>query len=101
MDSVYTKSPTGTYPLIFSLCSQHRTDTCFYLEDLRGIPLQKDVNKSFMLEYMSKDAITTVLRQPDPSKKIGIRDLFFLVLMYDSAARDCEMLSMRFVILIR
>lgn len=68
----------------------------FYLEDLRGIPLQKDVNKSFMLEYMSKNAITAVLRQPDPSKKIGIRDLFFLVLMYDSAARDCEMLSMRF-----
>lgn len=68
----------------------------FYLEDLRGIPLQKDVNKSFTLEYMSIGAITTFLRQPDPSKKIGIRDLFFLVLMYDSAARDCEMLSMRF-----
>jgi len=68
----------------------------FYLEDLRGIPMQKDVNKSFMLKYMSKDAITAVLRQPDPSKKNGIRDLFFLVLMYDSAARDCEMLSMRF-----
>lgn len=68
----------------------------FYLEDLRGIPMQKDVNKSFMLKYMSKDAITAILRQPDPSKKNGIRDLFFLVLMYDSAARDCEMLSMRF-----
>jgi len=68
----------------------------FYLETLRGIPQQKAVNKSFILEYMSKDAITAVLRQPDQSKKIGIRDLFFLVLMYDSAARDCEMLSMRF-----
>jgi site-specific recombinase XerD len=67
-----------------------------YLEDLRAIPLQKDVNKSFVLEYMSKAAMTAVLRQPDSSKKTGIRDLFFLVLMYDSAARDCEMLSMRF-----
>jgi len=67
-----------------------------YLETLRGIPLQKDVNKSFVLEYMSKEAIATFLRQPDPSKRMGIRDLFFLVLMYDSAARDCEMLSMRF-----
>lgn len=67
-----------------------------YLEDLRGIPMQKDVNKSFVLKYMSKDAITAILRQPDSSKKNGIRDLFFLVLMYDSAARDCEMLSMRF-----
>jgi len=68
----------------------------YYLENLQSIPLQKDVNKSFILEYMSKDAITAVLRQPDPSKKSGIRDLFFLVLMYDSAARDCEMLSMSF-----
>jgi site-specific recombinase XerD len=68
----------------------------FYLEDLRGIPQQKDVNKSFVLEYMSKDAIMAVLRQPDQSNKMGIRDLFFMVLMYDSAARDCEMLSMRY-----
>jgi integrase len=27
---------------------------------------------------------------------MGVRDMFFMVLMYDSAARDCEMLSMRF-----
>jgi site-specific recombinase XerD len=68
----------------------------FYLESLQGIPLQKDVNKSFVLEYMSQNAITAFLRQPDQSKKIGVRDLFFLVLMYDTAARDCEMLSLRF-----
>lgn len=68
----------------------------FHLEDQLGIPTQKDVNKSFILEYMSKNAITAVLHQPDTTRKIGIRDLFFMVLMYDSAARDCEMLSMRF-----
>lgn len=68
----------------------------FYLEELQAIPAQKDKNKSFTLKYMSKDALSAVLRQPDPSKRIGVRDLFFLVLMYDSAARDCEMLSMRF-----
>ena len=67
-----------------------------YLDALRGIPSQKDVNKSFVLEYMSKEAIAAFLRQPDISKKAGIRDQFFMVLMYDSAARDCEMLSMRY-----
>lgn len=67
-----------------------------YLEDLRSIPLQKEVNKSFLLEYMSKAAMTAVLRQPDTSQKTGLRNLFFMVLMYDSAARCCEMLSMRF-----
>ncbi len=67
-----------------------------HLEELRGIPMQKDVNKSFVLEYMSKEAMAAVLRQPDTSKRTGIRDQFFMVLMYDSAARDCEMLSMRY-----
>jgi len=67
-----------------------------YLENLKGIPLQKEINKSFVLEYMTRDAIAAVLRQPNPSKRNGARDLFFLVLMYDTAARDCEMLSMLF-----
>jgi len=67
-----------------------------YLERLRNIPLQKDVNKSFVLEYMPKEAMAAVLRQPDANKKSGIRDQFYLVLMYDSAARNSEMLSLRF-----
>jgi site-specific recombinase XerD len=67
-----------------------------HLDKLRGIPMQKDVNKSFVLEYMLKDSIAALLRQPDVSKKVGIRDQFFMILMYDSAARDSEMLSMRF-----
>lgn len=67
-----------------------------YLEDLKGIPLKKSPDKSRVLEFMTQDAMTVVLRQPDTSTKMGIRDTFFMVLMYDSAARDCEMLSMRF-----
>jgi len=67
-----------------------------HLEKLRGIPMQKGVNKSFVLEYMHKDSIAALLREPDVTKKKGIRDQFFMVLMYDAAARDSEMLSMRF-----
>jgi integrase len=67
-----------------------------YLEDLKGIPLKKSSDKSRVLEFMTQDAMAVVLRQPDTSRKMGIRDTFFMVLMYDSAARDCEMLSMRF-----
>jgi len=66
-----------------------------YLEDLKGIPLKKSADKSRVMEFMSQEAMTTVLRQPDTSTKMGIRDTFFMVLMYDAAARDCEMLSMR------
>jgi len=67
-----------------------------HLERLKSIPLQKGVNKSFELEYMSKTAMATLLRQPDTSNKVGIRDQFYMVLMYDSAARNSEMLSLRF-----
>jgi site-specific recombinase XerD len=67
-----------------------------YLEELKGIPLKKSADQSRVMEFMSQEAMTTVLRQPDTSTKMGIRDTFFMVLMYDAAARDCEMLSMRF-----
>lgn len=67
-----------------------------YLENLKGIPLKRDVDKSHMMEFMSQDVMKILLQQPDTSTKVGIRDLFFMVLMYDTAARDCEMLGMRF-----
>jgi len=66
-----------------------------YLEDLKSIPLKKSADKSRVMEFMSQEAMASVLRQPDTSTKMGIRDTFFMVLMYDAAARDCEMLSMR------
>lgn len=66
-----------------------------YYEELKGIPLKKDVNKSRVMEFMSTEAVKVLLQQPDTSTKMGIRDLFFMVLMYDTAARDCEMLGMR------
>jgi site-specific recombinase XerD len=66
-----------------------------HLEGLNGIPLKKTTNKSHVMEFMTSEAMAAVLRQPDASTKMGIRDMFFMVLMYDSAARDCEMLGMR------
>lgn len=68
----------------------------YYLEVLNRIPLKKAPNKSFILEYMSQEAITVMLCQPDTSKKMGIRDTFFMSLMYDTAARDSELLFMNF-----
>jgi site-specific recombinase XerD len=67
-----------------------------YLVELKGIPLKKSKNKSFILEYLSHEAMAAILRQPGTSKKMGVRDTFFMSLMYDTAARDCEMLSMQY-----
>jgi len=67
-----------------------------YINTLSNIPLKKTKNKSFILEYMSQEAITALLCQPDTTTKMGIRDTFLMSLMYDTAARDSELLSLSF-----
>ena len=79
----------------FTYVSCMEPSNYIYAAALEAVPLKKGVNKSFVLEYMSENAIKEILNAPDTSKKSGIRDQFFLSLMYDAAARDCEMLSMK------
>ena len=45
--------------------------------------------------FLSEKAVQCLLSQPGTATKIGLRDSCFMVLMYDTAARDCEMLSLR------
>jgi site-specific recombinase XerD len=66
-----------------------------YADDLSRIPLKKTINTSRIVEFMSRDAMKVFLHQPDTDTRIGIRDQFFMSLMYDTAARNCEMLSMK------
>jgi integrase len=40
------------------------------------------------------DAVTALLAAPDPGTRLGLRDQFFMILMYDLAARDAEMLAL-------
>jgi site-specific recombinase XerD len=47
-------------------------------------------------QYMSEDAVELLLKQPDRSKKVGLRDLFFMSLMYDTAARAKELINLNF-----
>jgi site-specific recombinase XerD len=86
----------GTIRSFFRYVASLEPTLACYLVELKGIPLKKSKNKSFILEYLSVDAMAAILRQPGTSKKMCVRDTFFLSLMYDTAARDCEMLSMQF-----
>ena len=67
-----------------------------YAEELNGIPLKKKINTSRIVEFMSREAMKVLLHQPDIDTRMGIRDQFFMSLMYDTAARVCEMISMKF-----
>ena len=48
-----------------------------------------------IVEYLSPSAMQTVLAQPNTDTSKGIRDLFYMTLLYDTAARDSELLNLR------
>lgn len=61
---------------------------------LSAIKVQKD-DPFAKIAYMSEDAIHAILEQPDMSTKIGIRDQFMMILLYDTGARIQELLDIR------
>lgn len=63
--------------------------------DLGTIPLKKGVDNSRVVNYMSEEAISSILGCIDATKPKGLRDLFYLTLMYDTAARNGEMLFLK------
>ncbi|HZK61534.1 MAG TPA: tyrosine-type recombinase/integrase, partial [Anaerovoracaceae bacterium] len=47
------------------------------------------------MKYFEEDALKTILQQPDSKTKKGVRNLFYMILMYDTAARNQEILDLR------
>ena len=66
-----------------------------YRQDLSAVHLLK-TPRIKPVSYLSDNAVKALLDQPDVSTRTGIRDLFFMVLMFDSAARCGELLNMTF-----
>jgi site-specific recombinase XerD len=60
---------------------------------VQNVPIKTPQHK--VVEYLSEPALEALLRQPDPTKRTELRNLFFMVLMYDTAARCGELLNMR------
>lgn len=62
--------------------------------DVDGISKKKDTRVK-EIEFFSEAALEVILAQPDQKKKNGHRDLFFMILMYDTGARVQEILDLR------
>lgn len=62
---------------------------------LESIPPKKGSDKSYIIDFMGPNAMKTLLATPDTNTRLGVRDQFFMSLMYDAAARDCEMLGLK------
>jgi site-specific recombinase XerD len=65
----------------------------FLQAEIANIPSQKAPEK--IVEFLSEKALKTLLSQPDRHRNLGIRDSFFMTLMYDTAARCQEMLNLQ------
>lgn len=64
-----------------------------FQKDLENIPFKKTGSRT--VNFMTEEALKTVLAQPDTSTKAGIRDLFFMILIYDTGARVREILNLQ------
>lgn len=61
--------------------------------ELSAVPVQKEAKR--VVDYITESALKCILEQPNTKLKSGIRDQCFMVLMYDTAARNREMLDLR------
>lgn len=64
-----------------------------HLADINGIPQLKGLTTP-PVRYLTTTATTALLAAPDLTTRTGLRDQFFMILMYDLAARDGEMLAL-------
>jgi len=62
--------------------------------ELKKVPVKKP-NEVAVVEYMSEEAITAIVEQTDADTPKGLRDRFFIMLMYDTGARIQEMVGIK------
>jgi len=61
--------------------------------DVVTVPTRKARGKE--VSFLSEQALKALLAQPDARKRTGHRNQFFMILMYDTAARCGELLNLR------
>ena len=64
------------------------------ISKIRDIALLKDERKEDFV-FLSVSEMKALLKIPDADTKKGIRDKFFIALLYDSGARDQELLDLK------
>lgn len=69
--------------------------TVVQLNELKKVPVKKP-NTVKAINYMAMEAVTAITEQADDTTPKGLRDRFFMLLMYDTGARLQEMIDIRF-----
>lgn len=61
--------------------------------EIENIKLRKPPKE--LVPYLSKEQLSVFLKQPDVEKNTGLRNMVFLTVMYDTAARCQEMVDLK------
>ena len=64
-----------------------------YYVKAQKVPFRK-IEKKLVVDHFDEETLEALLAQPDPKNKKGHRDLFFMILLYDTGARDSEILNL-------
>jgi site-specific recombinase XerD len=68
--------------------------TVVQLNELKKVPVKKP-DAVEVISYMVMEAVTAITEQADDTTPKGLRDRFFMLLMYDTGARVQEMIDIR------
>lgn len=61
--------------------------------DIIAVPARKAQGR--VVDFLSESALKALLAEPNPLRRTGHRNQFFMILMYDTAARCGELLGMK------
>lgn len=56
---------------------------------------RRKTEKKLIVDHFSEAALDAMLKQPNTRSKTGHRDQFYMILLYDTGARDCEILGLK------
>lgn len=77
----------------FRYAAEIDKSTMSVYQEIVSIPKKKQ-GKVREIEFFSESALQSILEQPDGSKKTDVRNLVFMILMYDTGARVQELLDL-------
>jgi integrase/recombinase XerD len=77
----------------FHYCAMEDPTLMAIYLDIQQVRSQKVARNR--VEYMSETALKTLLEQPDPKTRCGMRDRFLMILLYDTGARIQEILDLQ------
>jgi len=78
----------------YTYASNRDVTVVSYAQEVNKIPI-KQSEKVHEIKYFSEDVLKLILQQPDISNKREMRNLFFMILLYDTGARNQEILDLR------